>query len=234
MYGHGIATLMLAEAIGMTDDPTLEARILESLQPAIALIINAAEVPKNKEHQGGWRYIPTSKDSDLSLSGWQLMGLHAAQQVGIEVPKDIIDKAVEYAQRKVRPDGGVGYTSANRDHPALRGLGALCFAINGQEDAEEVERIVQRIRRDPIQWKGPWVFYRAYYDAVGVARSRPEAWEHYGNHLEDLFIDKQSEDGSWPSPPSDNEVSRFGKVYATAMATLALSVNRHVLPAYQR
>ena len=46
MYGHGIATLMLAEAIGMTDDPTLEGQILEALQPAIALIVNAAKIPK--------------------------------------------------------------------------------------------------------------------------------------------------------------------------------------------
>ena len=81
------------------------------------------------------------------------MALHAAQQVGIEVPKEIIDEAVAYAQRKVRPDGGVGYTSANRDHPALRGLGAPVSPSMAQEDQEEVERIVQRIRRDPVAWK---------------------------------------------------------------------------------
>jgi hypothetical protein len=36
-----------------------------------------------------------------------------------------------------------------------------------------------------------------------------------------------------PGPPNDNE-RKHGLVYTTSMAVLALAVDRHVLPAYQR
>ena len=132
MYGHGICTVMLAEAMGMTDDEQLEQRILEALRPALAVTVNAAQVKKDQKNRGGWRYSPDSKDSDLSLSGWQLMN-YAAQQIGMDIPKKTIDAAVDYAQRCVREDGGVGYQPGSNDHAALRGLGMLCFAVAGQK-----------------------------------------------------------------------------------------------------
>jgi hypothetical protein len=235
MYGHGICTLMLTEAIGMTDDQLLEQEILAALQPALNLTVNAARIKKDQCHAGGWRYDPLAKDSDLSLSGWQLMSLHSAQQIGLDIPKEIIDAAVAYAEGCVLPNGGVSYQrGSNRDHAALRGLGLFCLALAGKESSEAADRVVDRMRRNPIEWRGDWFFYRVYYDAVGLARARPETWTQYGNELEDLLTRHQSPDGSWPAPPGDNEAGRFGKVYATSMALLALTVNRHVLPAYQR
>jgi len=130
MYGHGVTTLMLAEAIGMVREDELEERIRKSLTRAVALTVNAAQIKKSKSHQGGWRYNPTSANSDLSLSGWQLLSLHAAQQVGITVPEKVIRNAVAYTKRNSAPDGKVGYQSATNS-PVLRGLGLLCLSIGG-------------------------------------------------------------------------------------------------------
>jgi hypothetical protein len=234
MYGHGVTTLMLAEALGMIGEPELEERVREALERAVAITINAQRVKKNRRHRGGWRYHPDARDSDLSLSGWQLMSLHAAQQVGITVPEKVIRDAVDYAKRLTTDDGQVGYQSKGQDKPALRGLGLLCFAVAGEEEDTTATRIAERMLRDPIRWKGSWFFYRVYYDAVGMARARPELWEkQYASRLERILLDNQKDDGTWPGPPSDNE-SRFGDVYKTSMAVLALTVQRHVLPAYQR
>ena len=38
---------------------------------------------KNPEHAGGWRYQPTSRDSDISVTGWQVMALRAAKSAGL-------------------------------------------------------------------------------------------------------------------------------------------------------
>jgi hypothetical protein len=161
------------------------------------------------------------------------MGLHAARQVGLPVDADVVKRAVEYAALLTTPDGKVGYQRRGDDRPALRGLGMLCFAIGGREQEPIVTHIGKRIMQNPISWRGPWFFYRAYYDAVGMSRTRPDLWEQYAPRLVKLLVGHQKKDGSWPSPPGDNE-ARYGTVYMTSMAVLALAVDRHVLPAYQR
>jgi hypothetical protein len=232
MYGHGITTLMLAEALGMLREGELEEDVRKALERAVAVTVNAARVKKSPQHAGGWRYTPTAQDSDLSLSGWQLMSLHASQQVGITVPEEVIRNAVAYARRNTGEDGRVGYQGVG-DNEALRGLGMLCFAVGGQEKDKIVDRIGERIQSDPVEWKGNWLFYRSYYDAVGMSRARPELWASYSKVLEKVFIDNQKKDGSWPIPPGNND-GNHGGVYRTSLAVLVLTVDRHVLPAYQR
>ncbi len=232
MYGHGIVTLMLAEALGMARKGELEESIRKKLERAVAITVNAAKIKKSAQHAGGWRYTPTSRDSDMSLSGWQLMSLHAVQQVGITVPPEIIKNAVEYAKRRTRKDGRVNYQSSI-GHTCLRGLAMLCHAVGGQAKDEVVTTIGKRITGDPIAWKGPWFFYRAYYDAVGMSRARPEMWKKYSKVVEKVLVENQKKDGSWPTPPGNNE-GKIGSTYKTCMAVLALTVDRHVLPAYQR
>jgi hypothetical protein len=109
----------------------------------------------------------------------------------------------------------------------------LSFAIGGHEDDPLVTAIGQRIQREPARWEGQWFFYQVYYDAVGMSRARPELWAQYAPPLVDMLVQHQQEDGTWPGPPGNNE-GGHGHVYMTSMAILALAVDRHVLPAYQR
>lgn len=233
MYGHGICTLMLAEALGTSGDAVLEEQMRSALERALAVTVAAARVPKQLPHTGGWHYEPNAATSDLSLSGWQLMGLHAAQQVGLPVPEEVIVQAVAYGQRLTADDGRVAYDNPGGDSVALRGLGMLCFAIGNKERDKVVDSIAEKIERNPLTWDGAWFFYRSYYDAVGMSRAKPERWDRYGPRLEAVLVEHQEPAGSWSSPPNGNE-NEHGKVYMTSMAIMALTVNRHVLPAYQR
>jgi hypothetical protein len=233
MYGHGITTLMIAEALGMIRDEELDERLRGCLERAVAVTVNAAKVHKAPGHEGGWRYQPSEDKSDLSLSGWQLMSLHATQQVGIAVPEAVIQGAVNYAKRLTTAEGKVGYDNPGEDHPALRGLALLSLMIGHLQDAPELKKVIARIQSDSISWQGGWFFYRVYYDAVGMSRAAPEQWEAYGKHIEKLLCEHQNQDGSWSNPPGGNE-GDHGQVYMTSLALLALAVNRHVLPAYQR
>jgi hypothetical protein len=233
MYGHGIATLMLAEALGMPRDDELDELLRKALKRAVQVTVNAALVKKAPEYAGGWRYTPDATDSDLSLSGWQLLSLHATQQVGIPVPENVIAGAVEYTKRMTNPEGKVGYQNPNDDHPALRGLALLALVIGHQEKIPEVRKIADRIWADPISWRGEHFYYRAYYDAVGISRALPEDWEKYLPKYEAVLLPHQKDDGSFDASV-DGEAQGGGPVYATSMAVMALAVERHVLPAYQR
>jgi len=233
MYGHGLATLMLAEALGMPRDDEMDELIRKALKKAAQVTINAALVKKSAKDAGGWRYAPDATDSDLSLSGWQLMGLHATQQVGIPVPENAIAGAVEYTKKMIDPEGKVGYTDPNDDHPALRGLALLALVIGHQEKIPAVRKIMDRIWADPITWSTDHFYYRAYYDAVGISRALPDEWEKYLPKYEAVLLPHQLEDGSFDAS-ADDEARGAGPTYTTSMAVMALAVQRHVLPAYQR
>jgi len=104
MYGHGIITLMLAETLGMGIDDNQDRTIRQRLENAVQLILRAQAVKKDNKHKGGWRYNPNSTDSDLSVVSWQLIALRAAKGAGLEIPKEAIDKAVDYVKRCYRKD----------------------------------------------------------------------------------------------------------------------------------
>jgi hypothetical protein len=233
MYGHGIVTLMLAEALGMPRDDEMDDVIRKALKKAVRVTINAAAVKKPPEHAGGWRYTPDATDSDVSLSGWQLMSLHATQQVGIPVPESVISGAVDYTRRMINPEGKVGYQNPESEHPALRGLALLALAIGHLEKDPIIKKIIERMWADPIAWKGEHFYYRVYYDAVGLSRVSPEDWEKYLPKYEAVLLPHQKEDGSFDTSV-DGEAQGAGPTYTTSMAVMALAVQRHVLPAYQR
>ena len=78
MYGHGFATLFLAEVYGMTGDESVK----EKLQKAVRLI------QKTQNPEGGWRYQPVPYDADISVTICQVMALRAARDAGIKVEKE--------------------------------------------------------------------------------------------------------------------------------------------------
>jgi hypothetical protein len=136
----------------------------------------------------------------------------------------------------INADGRVGYQNSNEDHPALRGLALMVLVMGHQEKDPVVKKIVERIWADPLAWtpdKGNHFYYRAYYDAVGISRALPEEWEKYLPKYEAALLPHQLEDGSFDASV-DEEARNTGATYATCMAVMALAVNRHVLPAYQR
>lgn len=234
MYGHGIATLLLAQATGECGDDAREARVRAALVRAVALTLRAQQVTKEPLHRGGWRYQPNDTSSDLSLSGWQLLSLHACRQIGMAIPERAIADGSAYARSLIGEQGQVGYERRGDDRPALRGLALLVLELGrpplGPPAAEQA-LIANRISEDPQGWQGGFFYYRAYYDALGLARGAPTTWKAYGPRLERLLLDHQAADGSWLNPPGGDE-GAYGSIYTTSMALLSLSVSRHLLPAH--
>ncbi len=78
MYGHGFATLFLAESYGMTR----RADIRDKLSKAVNLIVTT------QNNDGGWRYQPKRFDADLSVTIAQVMALRAAQRGHFRAARD--------------------------------------------------------------------------------------------------------------------------------------------------
>lgn len=244
MYGHGITTLMLTEMLGMGIDQEQDRLVHERCQKAIDLILSSQKYRKSIQCQGGWRYSPNSNDADLSVSVWQLMALRSAKNDGLEVPASAVHEAVEYLKRSYAsrldhngmPDrraSGFCYTPGSSSPTyAMTAAGLLAMQVCGEYDSPLVAGAADWLLEHPPKWGERFFLYGTYYYAQGM-------YQRGGNHAEtaerlvqDILLEKQQGDGSWQA--QDSTENRAGKVYATAMAVLSLSVKYHYLPIYQR
>jgi len=232
MYDHGISALMLAEVSGMVPERQA-ADTRKALERAIKLILTSQVVQKVDSQRGGWRYTPSSNDSDLSVTGWQLLALRAAKDIGCDVPAQNIDLAISYVKRCAPRDGrGFGYQPGNGPTPVLSGTGLLALQVCGEEDSSEVHRTAEFLGFRPLRYRDAWYFYGAYYTTIGMYKRGGDDWKNARPLLFQELLANQSPDGSWQS--GNGNENPWGRIYCTAMSILALSVEYEYLPIYQR
>lgn len=237
MYSHNISTLMLAEVSGMVD-PERQARIDAVLPQALRVILAAQDVQKAEQFAGGWRYEPTSKDADISHSGWALMALRAARNNGTPVPKEAIDKAIKFILRCNVETGGFAYQPGGNPNLARSGIGILCLELAGRH-RDKVTLKAGRYIADNFKEKSTrerflsltdHAYYSLYYAAHGMYQLGGNEWETFAPVLYDTVLKMQLPDGSWPGAAGNEKLPQ----YTTSMAILALSVSYCQLPIYQR
>ena len=144
MYGHGFATLFLAEVYGMSPEPQLR----DKLSRATRLIVDT------QNPQGGWRYLPQSRDADISVTICQVMALRAARNAGMYVPNETIDRSIDYVKRSQNPDGGFMYMlpEGPSDFPrSAAGVVALYSAgvYAGDEIRRGLDYVMKFLPADP-------------------------------------------------------------------------------------
>ncbi len=232
MYCHGISTLMLAEVVGMIPDPALADRIQKALSRAVDVIVRAQDVAKGPDHAGGWRYQPNSTDSDISVTGWQVMALCAAKSAGCAVDSGRIDRAIKYLQRCAVKTGGFAYQPHQGASNARTGVGILALEICGTHLLPEAVAGARYLRGHPPRWGSAYFFYEAYYCSQAMYQIGDESPRGYQANLVSVLLEHQQQDGSWLS--GDGHDQSIGRNYCTAMGVLALAVEYGYLPIYQR
>ena len=221
MYGHGFATLFLAEVHGMTRHPEID----EALHKAVRLIINT------QNDQGGWRYQPVRHDADISVTICQVMALRAARNVGVFVPKSTIDAAIEYVQQSQNEDGGFRYMLSSGSSAFARsaaGVAALQYAgiYKGAEidrGLDYLDQFLPGVRSD--RNLGHY-FYGHYYAAQAMFLSGSDRWSRWYPAIREELIASQQEEGYWRG--------QAGNEYGTAMALIILQMPNRLLPIFQR
>jgi Prenyltransferase and squalene oxidase repeat len=232
MYCHGISTLMLAEVVGTIPDPALAGRVQTALGRAILVIIKSQDFKKGPDHAGGWRYQPNSNDSDISVTGWQVMALRAAKSAGCAVDSARIDRAVAYLKRCSLKEGGFAYQPRQSPNNPRTGVGILALEICGSHHTLEALAGSKYLLKHPPSWGSPYFFYEAYYCSQAMFQIGEDAFRGYQRRLVSILLEHQQQDGSWLS--GDGNDQSAGRNYCTAMGVLALAVEYGYLPIYQR
>lgn len=222
MYGHGFATLFLAEAYGMTPRPDLR----DKLSKAVRLIVNS------QNSEGGWRYVPDRREADLSVTISQIMALRSARNAGIFVPNETIDRCIEYVKRSQNPDGGFMYmlSQPGDSQFARSAAGIAALQSAGIYDTEEVRRGITYLRQQKIRGdttpQDRYFFYGHYYAVQAMWQVGGDPWNQWYREISGNILSREIPDGGWMDGISTD--------YATAMACLILQTPQSYLPIFQR
>lgn len=222
MYGHGFATLFLAECYGETQRPDIKEKLLN----AIRLLV------QTQNAEGGWRYQPAPVDADISVTICEIMALRAARNAGIKIPKITIDRAIDYVKKSQEPDGGFSYMLNSRGSAFPRSAAGLaCLYYAGIYQGDEISRGVKYLMTNGIPGRGAnsteyHYFYGNYYATQAMFMAGGDAWKRYWPAVRADLLKKQLADGSWNG--------EAGSAYATAMACIILQVPNRLLPILQK
>ncbi len=222
MYSHGFATLFLAECYGMSNRTELR----DKLSLAVQLIVNS----QNKE--GGWRYNPKKEDADISVTVCQVMALRAAHNAGIHVPKETIDRAVEFVKKCQNRDGGFCYMLSVGGESGFPRSAAAIVALNsagiyqGPEITKGLDYLTRFRPEQGVTRREEYFEYGHYYAVQAMWQAGGERWARWYPAVRDELLARQGPSGSWSAA--------YGSEYATAMCLIILQMPENQLPIFQR
>ena len=220
MYGHGFATLFLAEVYGMT----MRGDIREKLAKAVDLIL------QTQNEDGGWRYQPQRKDADLSVTICQVMALRAARNAGLYVPNATIDRCIDYVKRSQNADGGFMYMVQGGQSAFPRSAaGVVALYSAGIYEGEAIEKglkyLMRHLPRGGYSRQSHY-YYGHYYAVQAMWHAGDDYWKQWYPRIRDELISRQREDGAW--------MDAICPEYGTAMACVILQMPNNYLPIFQR
>jgi hypothetical protein len=242
MYSHAFATLFLAEIYGMVDRPDVK----QVLQRSVDLIVDSQNA------EGGWRYRPFARESDMSITVCQVLALRSARNVGIHVPISTIRNAQNYVYRsavrsndrsfRFRGHGGFGddggsFRYQNRENTRatfpLTAAGVTTLYAAGEYDSPIIRDALDYMDRQvgsfSSDWQGHYFFYYGHYYAVQAYYITGDPkWTKYFRLIKATLLQQQRRDGSWPCRVGP------GAAFGTAVATLILQIPLQYLPIFQR
>jgi prenyltransferase beta subunit len=242
MYGHGFATLFLAEVYGMVNDPEMRSALRGLLGRSVRCILDA----QNRNREGGWRYTPTSTDADLSVTVCQIMALRAARNAGIAVPKSNADRCTDYVKRcQDQNSGGFRYQAGGfgggagfaRTAAGVVALNSAGVYLETEKGGESVKRGLDYLMRQRPGGGGGGFLgggemgfhydYGHYYAVQAMWTAGGQYWRTWYPAIRDELLQNRRQDGSW-------QRNLMCTHYCTAMALIILQVPNNYLPILQR
>src|SRR5437868_2368805 len=169
MYGHGVASIALAELYGQTRSPAMRQKLDRIIKVIIA----------SQNNEGGWRYRPIARDADISVTVLQVVALRAAKNAGLDVPQATIDRAVNYVLSCYDQNtGGFCYQPGQRGAGFARTAAAVySLQVCGRYDDPHIARAYDfmKTNRGDLQW----FTYGHFYAAPAIYMMGGAAWDEW-------------------------------------------------------
>jgi len=244
-YGHGICTLALAEAYGMTKD----AKIKKPLEKATKHLLDS-------QHPNmAWGYQMGGTENDSSVSAFVLMALKDAKVSGIKGDyKKAFDGLEQHYQNNVGSGthkGIVGYRRPGQRTHSNSGIAMMCRLLMGKKRShpsikEAAEYIITEgtCYKTSGSVKDDEGIYYVYYASLAMFQFGGKKWKEWNKVMKKQLLEAQIKggcaDGSWPCG-NNREIPGFrqgfeawaGKVYSTTLAILTLEVYYRYSPLFR-
>jgi hypothetical protein len=240
MYAHGLATIAICEAYGLSYDPNLR----RPAQAAINYIVSA------QHDAGGWRYSP-GMPGDTSVVGWQVMALKSAQMAGLDVPDVTMRKAQKFLDSVCDEGGdeGYGYLKAGDrgkanepNDPTMSAVGLLCrqyLQSWGPQNLRMIKGVENWVKGNTPN-RGPTLknMYYCYYATQVMHHFGGQSWKDWNEKMREALIADQEKtgpmSGSWNSAVGNVHMAQGGRLMQTSLCLLTLEVYYRHLPLYYR
>jgi hypothetical protein len=230
-YGHGFAMLFLSQVLGEEEDSERREELVRVLTKAVEFTGRA------QTSTGGWGYVSARDGGNFdegSTTITQMQGLRGCRNAGIPVPKEIIDKAINYIKKCTGSDGGVQYSlsagGGGGGRPPITAAAIACLYNAGDYDNKYVPKLLNYCQRNldnlSNQGFGHW-HYAHYYYAQVLYREGGKNWDAYRTKIFPRIVSEAGPDGSWNQ-------GYIGTVFTTAVNLTILQLPKGVLPIYQR
>ena len=255
-YEHPVATMALAEAYAMTNDPELR----DPTQKGVDVILARQTPDPNDSAYGlGWDYTkPNVTRMDSSVSGWNVMALKSAKVGGIDIGNGLegAEKWLEGAWRATNADLGIDvdtldpygesrfpYTwNATNDavvhhNGDLTCVGLLCAVFLGRRQGDILlDTMANWCYNNQTPDAFPTDTYYMYYNTLGMFQVGGEKWQTWNGVVRDMLVDSQRTDpdcfdGSWdPEGAGGHSIAEVGRLLVTAYCCLSLEVYYRYAP----
>jgi hypothetical protein len=225
-HGHGYATLVLAQAYGMSPKSERLERVLKAA---------VARIEGSQGAEGGWGYqMAVEAFHEGSITIAHVQALRAARNVGIAIDDEVVARAEDYVRRLQKEDGTFRYKlDDDRSSIALTAAAISTLNATGTYDDPAIQSGIDAIfrgldRNQADQKEEDFPLYMRLYLAQALWQlSDPAPFERWWEKELKTIVRTQRADGSWGG-------SEYGDCYATAINCLALAIPEGVLPIFQR
>ena len=226
-YTQAQCMIALCELYGMTKDKSLEDAVEKSV-----LYAYYAQSPSF-----GWRYQPRSSDSDLSITGWYVMGLMSARMADKQIDMMQLGNVHKFLDT-VQHEGGAkyGYVPYNQESRAMTAEGMLCRQYLGWKQYDSrLQDGAEYLLESTINPKEARNYYYWYYATQTLHHMGGDFWERWNNDMKVNLPAMQEkngkEAGSW-SPAGEPWGTSGGRLYATCFSIYCLEVYYRHMPIY--
>ena len=247
-YAHAMGTIVLCEALALTQDDQLR----PSAERAVKYLI-ASQHPE----MGGWKYRPLNQrvmSGDISVTAWALMALQTARVAGIDVKNEEFERTSRFLDR-VQEQNGARYKyepdePESRVTPARTAIGLLCRQWLGWPKTHppmiDGAKFLMEEHHRPQWTAGRRNVFEWYYITQVMHNMGGDEWNEWNSAVRDTVTrnqlitgsSKSGQDirGSWnPKPEGQGEeyADKAGRLYLTSMCILILETPYRHKPVYE-